>query len=113
MDWGTIELEPEVEEWLRQLPTAHFQRAAFYIDLLAEQGPRLREPYSRHLGGGLRELRFHLDGDSYRITYWFAIERRIILLTKFRKTRMCERREVARAQRARLRCVEMDHDAED
>jgi hypothetical protein len=51
MDWGTVELEPEVREWLGELPTARFATAAFYVDLLAEQGPLLGEPYSRQSTG--------------------------------------------------------------
>jgi hypothetical protein len=39
MAWGTVELEPEVRDWLEQLPIAQFAHAAFYVDLLAEQGP--------------------------------------------------------------------------
>jgi hypothetical protein len=38
MAWGTVELEPEVRDWLEQLPIAQFAHAAFYVDLLAEQG---------------------------------------------------------------------------
>src|SRR6266540_7266983 len=60
MTWGTVELEPEVREWLEQLPTVQFATAAFHIDLLAEEGVLLREPYTRQLDGKLRELRFHL-----------------------------------------------------
>jgi hypothetical protein len=44
MAWGTVELEPEVRLWLEELPTTWFANAAFYIDLLAEQGPLLGEP---------------------------------------------------------------------
>ena len=33
MAWGTVELEPEVRDWLEQLPTDQFARAAFYVDL--------------------------------------------------------------------------------
>jgi hypothetical protein len=47
MAWGTVELEPEVRDWLEALPMAQFAAAAFYVDLLAEQGPLLGEPYSR------------------------------------------------------------------
>lgn len=57
MSWGTIELEPEVWDWLEGLPTAQVATAAFYIDLLAERGPLLGEPYTRQLDGKLRELR--------------------------------------------------------
>lgn len=37
-------LDPEVEKRLEDLPTAQFARAAFDVDLLAEQGPLLGEP---------------------------------------------------------------------
>lgn len=36
----------------------------FYIDLLAERGPLLGEPYTRQLAGKLRELRFRSDGSG-------------------------------------------------
>ena len=109
MAWGTVELEPEVRDWLEGLPTAQFARAAFSIDLLAEQGPLLGEPYTKQLDGKLRELRFYLDRDAVRVTYWIASERRIILLTVFRKTRMRDDREVERARRAFARCLAEAH----
>ncbi len=110
MAWGTVELESEIRDWLEQLPTSRFATAAFYIDLLAEQGPLLSEPYTRQLDGKLRELRFHLDGQAVRVTYWIASGRRIVLLTTFVKTRMREDREVERARRAWATCVAEDHD---
>ena len=58
MDWGTVELEPEVEDWLRDLDEDAVNHVAFYIDLLDERGPLLSEPYTRHLYGKLRALRF-------------------------------------------------------
>ncbi len=58
MTWGTVELEPEISEWLDALPDDEFGRVEFYIDLLAERGLALKEPYTRQLGGKLRELRF-------------------------------------------------------
>jgi hypothetical protein len=109
MSWGTVELEPEVRDWLSGLPTAQFATVAFYVDLLAEQGPLLGEPYTRQLDGKLRELRFHLERASLRVTYWIAPDRRIVLLTVFTKTRMREDREVERARRAFARCVAEEH----
>ncbi|MFE3932090.1 type II toxin-antitoxin system RelE/ParE family toxin [Streptomyces sp. YIM B13508] len=61
-------------------------------------------PLASHLGDGLRELRI----GPVRVTYWFAPGRRAVLLTVFRKTRMREREEVLRAQRARKLC-EAEH----
>jgi len=113
MAWGTVELEPEVREWLEELPTAQFARAAFYIDLLAEQGPLLGEPYTKQLDGKLRELRFYVERDAVRVTYWIAAERRIILLTVFRKTRQRDDREVERARRALARCIAQEHTADE
>ena len=109
MNWGTVELEPEVLDWLEGLSTAQFASAAFYIDLVADRGPLLGEPHSRQLDGKLRELRFYLDGLPVRVTYWIASGRRIVLLTVFRKTRMREAREVQRARRALRRCILQQH----
>jgi hypothetical protein len=113
MAWGSVELEPEVRDWLERLPTAQFATAAFYVDLLAEQGPLLGEPYSRQLDGKLRELRFHLDRAAIRITYWIAPGRRVVLLTVFTKTRMREEREVDRARRALARCLAEQHSVDE
>jgi hypothetical protein len=113
MAWGVVELEPEVEKWLESLPIAQFAHAAFYVDLLAEQGPLLGEPYTKQLDRKLRELRFHLERRAVRITYWIATDRRIILLTVFHKTRMREEREIDRARRALAQCVDEAHEVVD
>jgi ribosome-binding protein aMBF1 (putative translation factor) len=46
---------------------------------------------------------------AQRITYFFATGDRIVLLTVFRKQRMNERSEVARAGRAMQRCIDEQH----
>ncbi|MEV4684538.1 type II toxin-antitoxin system RelE/ParE family toxin [Streptomyces kurssanovii] len=113
MNWGEIELEPEVEKWFLGLSRQHRGTAAFYVDLLAKQGVLLGEPYTRQLSGKLRELRFHLDSEATRITYWIASGRRIILLTAFRKQRMRESGEVERALRAMRVCMAEEHTADE
>ncbi len=115
MPWGSVELEPEVVEWIEALPAAEFGRAEFYIDLLAERGPLLDQPYTRQLRGKLRELRFYLGarGDAVRLSYFIASGRRIILLTVFRKQRRQERGEIERAWKAMERCIEEMHVAEE
>jgi hypothetical protein len=35
MAMGTVELEPEVRDWLESLSTSQFATAAFYVDLIA------------------------------------------------------------------------------
>jgi phage-related protein len=78
------------------------------VGLLAEHAEDLGEPYSRHLGGRVRELRFHLLRQQTRVTYWLAPGRRVILLTVFRKTPGAETAEVARAVQAQKIC-EAEH----
>ena len=92
-----VEIEPEVRSWLASLSDRDFGRVDFLVGLLAEHAEDLGEPYTRHLGGKVRELRFHLLRQQTRITYWLAPGRRVILLTVFRKTRSAETAEVARA----------------
>ena len=106
MSRDAVELEPEVRKWLEDLPAVSFARVAFYVDLLAAEGPLLGEPYPKQLDGKLRELRFHLDELVVRIAYWVASGSRIVLLTVFHKTRTRDDREVERARRAMRRCVE-------
>ncbi|TYC07263.1 type II toxin-antitoxin system RelE/ParE family toxin [Micromonospora sp. WP24] len=77
--------------------------------LLAGRGVLLDEPYTKQLDGKLRELRFYLERDPVRVTYWIASDRRIILLTVFRKTRARENREIERARRALERCIAERH----
>ncbi len=113
MSWGRVELEPEVRDWLLNLPDEEFGHVAFYIDLLQEQGVILDDPYTRQLKGKLRELRFHLGREQRRVSYFIAGGRRIILLTVFRKTRMREPGEIARAEMAMHRCIAEGHTAED
>lgn len=52
----------------------------------------------------MRELRFYLGAEAFRVTYWLAPRRRIVLLTVFRKTRMREDRQVQRALWAQKEC---------
>jgi hypothetical protein len=89
-----VEVEPEVRTWLMSLSGRDFGRADFAVGLLAEHAEELGEPYARHLGGKVRELRFHLLHQQTRVTYWLAPGRRRILLTVFHKTRRAEVAEV-------------------
>jgi hypothetical protein len=99
-----VEIEPEVRSWLAALSDRDFGRVDFLVGLLAEHAEDLGEPYTRHLGGKVRELRFHLLHQQTRVTYWLAPERRVILLTVLRKTRSAQTGEVARALQAQKLC---------
>ncbi|WP_328842161.1 type II toxin-antitoxin system RelE/ParE family toxin [Streptomyces europaeiscabiei] len=103
-----MEIEPEVRLWLENLPAHHYVIAEQKVDRLAENATTLGEPYTRHLGGKLRELRFDLDSNAQRITYWLAPDRRVVLLTVFRKTKTRETAEVDRAHAVQAAC-EVSH----
>jgi len=96
--------EPDEVEALRDAVYDRYGRVDFLVGLLAEHAEDLGEPYTRHLGGKVRELRFHLLRQQTRVSYWLAPGRRVILLTVFRKTRSTEIAEVARALRAQEIC---------
>ncbi|MFI9585208.1 type II toxin-antitoxin system RelE/ParE family toxin [Streptomyces sp. NPDC052236] len=104
-----MEIESEVRQWLELLPDGQYDKAERAADMLAAEPTTLGEPYSRHLGGKVRELRFTVNGNAVRVTYWLAPGRRIVLLTVFRKTRQREAAEVERAQQAQKLC-QADHD---
>ena len=112
MSVWSIELEPEVEQWLESLPAGQFATVASRIEYLGEHGAAIRMPRSRSLGDGLFELRFDLAQKAQRITFYFPEGRRIVLLTTFRKQRQNERAEVARAGQALARCVGDGHTVE-
>lgn len=99
-----IEIEPEVRLWLNNISDKEYERVEAYPDHLAENAETLGEPYSRHLGGKLRELRIGMYGQQVRVTYWLAPRRRVVLLTVFRKTKMRETDQIERAQRAQKEC---------
>lgn len=104
MDLWDIEMEPEVRAWLESLPKRQFGHVLAFAEKLAEEAATLGEPYSRHLGGKVRELRIPLHPLDVRVAYWLAPGRRVVLLTVFRKTKPQETAEVERAQRAQREC---------
>jgi putative component of toxin-antitoxin plasmid stabilization module len=101
-----IELHDEVVDWLDTLKDREWDRVVVIVDRLAGVGSLARMPLSRSLGEGLFELRFTLGPTARRITYRFTKDRRIILLTTFRKQRNNERDEVARARKAAEECAQ-------
>lgn len=102
--------EPEVVEFLHRLNATDRARADFAASLLAEYGPTLSEPYCKHLGDGVRELRFTISTSAaVRITYWFPGGPLAIMLTVFTKSRQREAREVERAKHAKKIC-DTEHD---
>jgi hypothetical protein len=103
-----FELGPQVRDWLESLGDSDFKRVDEVCGLLAEKGSELGGPWSDHLDGPVWELRIRLRDVAARITYWCTSDRRIVLLTAFRKTRQHDQGQIDRAVRAQKTC-EGDH----
>ena len=92
--------ERPVETFLDSLDLKIRAKALGSIDILAEFGNKLREPYSKAIGKGLFELRIKFAGDITRIFYFFVVNSRIILTNGFiKKTRKTPPGEIVLAQK--------------
>lgn len=77
-----------VTEFLLSLEPKMQAKVLKQIDMLAEFGNQLREPYSAPLEDGIFELRIKQGSDISRVLYFFFIERKIVLTNGFvKKTR--------------------------
>ena len=75
-----------VQQWLDGLREDIRGRLLANIQLLAEHGPTLDFPHTSQIEGKLRELRAQIDGQNYRVLYFFDERRVGILLHGFIKT---------------------------
>jgi phage-related protein len=74
-----------VEEFINSLDRKMRVKALGSIEILAEFGNALREPYSKAIGKGLFELRIKFAGDITRIFYFFFVDNKIVLTNGFVK----------------------------
>lgn len=94
MDWEVVLYSKEngevpVLEFQRSLPVKHRAKSTRDIDMLAEFGPDLQEPFVKALRGdryrGMWELRTRFAGDISRIFYFLSSGRRFVLLHGYLK----------------------------
>jgi len=72
------------------------------IELLAANGPELREPCSKPIGDGIFELRAKVGTDITRIFYFFTSDHRIVLTNGFvKKSNKTPSAEIQLAKRRR------------
>ena len=77
------------------------------VDMLENYGNELREPYSKHLGDGIFELRCKLGTDITRVLYFFYYEGRIVLTHGFiKKTQRTPAGEIEMAKKYRRYYIE-------
>ena len=77
--------EDPIFNFLESLPRKHKAKAFWEIDLLAEKGRELTQPYVKHISNELWELRIKFNSDISRIFYFIATEKKIVLLHGFIK----------------------------
>ncbi|WTW98684.1 type II toxin-antitoxin system RelE/ParE family toxin [Streptomycetaceae bacterium NBC_01309] len=100
----SIEIEPEVREWLEGIHVRDLAIVKRYVQRLANEGERMGMPRSRCLQNGLFELRFDVADKAARISYWMRPDATAVLLTVFHKQRQNERLHVAQARQAMRIC---------
>lgn len=84
------------------------------IDMLADNGPFLREPYSKPLGDGIFELRAKVGSDISRVLYFFVVGRRAILTNGFvKKTPKAPPAEIKRAKKYRAEFLSREDGSND
>lgn len=87
-------------EFLDGLPVGTRARIVKLIDLLSESGVLLKEPYTRHNRGKLRELRVKDSLGHIRVLYFTFTGRRFVLLHGFaKKTGKTPEREIDLAEK--------------
>jgi len=91
--------EPVVD-FVGSLPIEAQAKILRLIDLLANYGVLLKEPYTKQIKCKLRELRISSSSGEVRILYFAFANRRLVLLHGFvKKTRKTPRREIDIAER--------------
>lgn len=90
-------------EFIDSLEPKMQAKAVATIDILAEFGNQLREPYSKSVGDGLFELRIKFSNDIARVFYFFIVGNTIILTNGFiKKTQKTPKNEIELAKKYKL-----------
>ena len=72
------------------------------VELLREEGPALREPFSKLLEDGIFEIRTKFGSDITRVLYFFVIGKRVVLTNGFvKKTQKTPQSEITLAKQYR------------
>ena len=98
-----------VQEFLDSLDNKMAAKMYGMIELLEENGPALRMPYSEHLQDGIFELRIKFSSNITRVLYFFYVEKKIILTNGFvKKTQKTPKNELLTAIKYRQEFLERD-----
>ena len=91
-----------VKSFIDSLDPKMMSKMFMELKLLKDNGPRLREPYSKPLGDGIFELRVQQSTNITRVLYFFYDGKRIVLTNGFvKKTPKTPAAELAAAKKYR------------
>ena len=90
------------EDFIAELPLKMRAKIARAVVMLRANGPKLREPYSKHLDDGIFEIRAQVGVDISRVLYFFMVGKNVIITHGFiKKTQKTPSSEIARAKKYR------------
>lgn len=96
-----------VREFLLSIDKKMRSKLLMEIDLLEENGPQLREPYSKHLNDGIFEIRAKQGTNITRVLYFFFVGKKIVLTNGFtKKTQKAPQSEIETAKKYRADYIE-------
>ena len=98
-----------VEDFINSLDIKMSAKIYRLIAMISENGPDLREPYSKHLEDGIFELRAQAGSDISRVLYFFMVGRRIVITNGFiKKAQKTPISEIDRAKAYRKEYLEKE-----
>lgn len=91
-----------VLDFIQTLPGKMRAKAAREINMLAEYGNELREPYTKYISDGIFELRIKVGSDISRVLFFYYKEKTIVITNGFiKKTDKIPWREILTAKKRR------------
>ena len=88
-----------VRDFIKSLDEKMQAKIVHVVNLVAERGTQLREPYSKHLDDGIFELRAKVGTDISRVLYFFVVGKKIVLTNGFiKRTQKTPASEIERAK---------------
>jgi len=91
------------EEYINSLNIKMSAKIYRILKMVEVNGPKLREPYSKHLVDGIFEVRSRLGTDLARVLYFFYVNKQIIVTHGFtKKTKKTPISEIEKAKIYRI-----------
>lgn len=91
--------EVPAEDFVNSLDVKMAAKIYRLLVMISENGPELREPYSKSLDDGIFELRAKIGSNITRILYFFFVGHRVIVTNGFvKKTQKTPKVEIDKAK---------------